>query len=205
MSQHGWLKSVIAGAALTALIATPALAQTAKPHHIRGTIESMQNHMLTVKTRSGRTDELKLADNPKVFSVSPGKLSDIKDGEFVGITSVERNGKPEAVEVHVFDEKLRGLGEGHYPWDLESEPNMMTNANIAQVKSVEGGDELKLDYKGGSQTITVPPNTPVVMFTAGSADELKPGAKVFVIARKSAAGEVANAVVVGKDGITPPM
>jgi Cu/Ag efflux protein CusF len=199
------LTASIAAGALTALIATgPGFAQNARPHHIRGTIESLEGRTLTVKTRRGATDKLTLADNPKVFTVSPAKMSDIKSGEFVGITSVEKNGKAQAVEVHVFDEKLRGLGEGHYPWDLESQPNMMTNASIAQVKSVKGGDELKLDYKGGTQTITVPPNAPVVMFTEGSPSELKPGAKVFILAKKQNGGEVANAVVVG-NGVTPPM
>jgi hypothetical protein len=32
---------------------------------------------------------------------------------------------------------LRGLAEGHYPWDLESKPNMMTNANISKCLSEE--------------------------------------------------------------------
>lgn len=205
MSFTGLLKASIAGAGLAALVAGgPALAQAARPHHVRGTIESLEGHTLTVKTRRGATDKLTLAANPKVFVVSPAKMSDIKDGEFVGITSVEKSGKAEAVEVHVFDEKLRGLGEGHYPWDLESQPNMMTNANIAKVQSVKGGDELTLDYKGGSQTITVPPNTPVVMFTAGSMDMLKPGAPVFVLPKSENGTETVRAIVVG-NGVKPPM
>ena len=50
-----------------------------------------------------------------------------------GITSVEQGGKRVAREVHAFADLLRGLAEGHYPWDLESEPNMTTNANSALV------------------------------------------------------------------------
>jgi len=34
----------------------------------------------------------------------------------------------------VFDESLRGLAEGHYPWDLESKPNMMPTPNISKVE-----------------------------------------------------------------------
>jgi hypothetical protein len=141
-----------------------------------------------------------------VFTVSPADISAIKDGKFVGITSVEKDGKTVAVEVHVFDDSLRGLGEGHYPWDLGSGPNMMTNANIARVDSVGGDRVLKLDYKGGTQEIAVPPDATVVEFAPGTPDELKPGAKAFVIAHPQPDGKiVAGAIVVGKDGLKPPM
>lgn len=204
MSMNRLVTAFLAGAALTvSTLAAPAFAQT-PPRHIRGTIESAQDHALMVKTAGGATDTVKTDDKTKVFQVSPGKTGDIKDGKFVGITSVEKGGKRVAVEVHVFDDKLRGLAEGHYPWDLESEPNMMTNANIAQVASGGGGQTLKLDYKGGTQMITVPATATVVEFTEGSPDQLKPGAQVFVVARKEGGGDVANAVVVG-NGVKPPM
>ena len=205
MALHQLVKALVAGAALASpVLISPAFAQT-PPHHVRGTIESVQDHTLNLKTAGGTTDAIKLDDKTKVFQVSPADMSAVKDGRFVGITSVEKGGQRVAVEVHVFDEKLRGLGEGHYPWDLGSEANMMTNANIAQVESGGGGRVLKLDYKGGSQTITVPDNATVVEFTEGSPDEMKPGAKAFVVARKEDGGDAAIAVVVGKDGLKPPM
>lgn len=205
MAMHRLMTAFLAGAALSAwTLAAPSFAQN-PPRHVRGTIESVQDQALMLKTAAGATDTIKMDDKTKVFAVSPADMSAVKDGRFVGITSVEQGGKRVAVEVHVFDEKLRGLGEGHYPWDLGSEPNMMTNANIAQVESGGGGRTLKLDYKGGSQMIVVPDSATIVEFTDGSPDELKAGAKVFVIARKESGGEVANAVVVGKDGLKPPM
>jgi len=205
MSGRRFLQALVAGAALTASLAFAAFAQQ-PPHHVRGTIESVQDHMVAVKTTRGATDNIKLADDAKVFMVSPADMAAIKDGRFVGITSVEKDGKRVALEVHVFDESLRGLGEGHYPWDLESGPNMMTNANIAQVESVGGDRVLKLDYKGGTQTIAVPPDATIVEFTATTPDQLKPGAKVFVIANTAPDGStVAPAIVVGKDGLKPPM
>jgi hypothetical protein len=203
MPMHRFVKAFLAGAALTAWTLAPVFAQS-KPHHVRGTIESVQGADLMVKTAGGATDSIKTDGKTKVFQVSPGDMSAIKDGKFVGITSVEQGGKRVAVEVHVFDDKLRGLAEGHYPWDLESQPNMMTNANIAQVESGGGGRTLKLDYKGGTQTITVPENATIVAFTEGTPDQLKPGARVFVVARTENGGDVANAVVVG-NGVKPPM
>jgi hypothetical protein len=181
-----------------------AFAQT-PPQHVRGVLEAVQDHLLSVKTAHG-TDSIKLADDAKVFLVSPADISAVRDGKFVGITSVEKDGKRVAVEVHVFDDSLRGLGEGHYPWDLEATPNMMTNANIAQVESVGNDRVLKLDYKGGSQNIAVPPDAAIVVFTATTPDQLKPDSKVFVLAVKQEDGSfVAPAIVVGKDGMKPPM
>lgn len=207
MSMHRMIKALVAIAALGGWFATaaPAFAQT-PPHHVRGTIESVQGQTVSVKTAAGATDAIKLAPDAKIFLVSPTDMSAIKDGKFVGITSVEKDGKRVAVEVHVFDDPLRGLGEGHYPWDLGSGPNMMTNANIAQVESVGSDRMLKLDYKGGTQNITVPADATVVEFTSSTPDQLKPGAKVFVIAVKQPDGStVAPAIVVGKNGLKPPM
>ena len=89
----------------------PVFAADAPPQHLRGTLESVEGQTLSVKTAHG-TDLINLADDLKVFLVSPADLSAIKDGKFVGVTSVEKAGKRVAVEVHVFDESLRGLGEG---------------------------------------------------------------------------------------------
>jgi hypothetical protein len=204
---HSLTKGLVVGAVL-AVVGTamlPAIAET-PPRHIRGTIEAVQDHMVAMKTARGATDNIALPADAKVFMVSPADISAIKDGKFVGITSVEKGGKAVAVEVHVFDDSLRGLGEGHYPWDLDSSPNMMTNANIAKVEAVGGDRVLKLDYKGGTQSIAVPPDATIVEFTAGTPDLLKPGAKAFAIAHAEPDGKlVAAAIVVGKDGLKPPM
>ncbi len=92
-------------------------------------------------------------------------ISAVKSGKFVGITSFEENGKRVAREVHVFDDSLRGLAEGHYPWDLEAKPNMMTNANISKIDEVGADRVVKVNYKGGEQTITIPTNATVVSFS----------------------------------------
>jgi hypothetical protein len=209
MSIHRKAKTLAVVAAFGGWLAfgSQAFAQTPQtpPQHVRGTLEAVEGNMLSVKTARG-TDAIKLADDAKVFMVSPADISAVKDGKFVGITSVEKDGKRVAEEVHVFDDSLRGLGEGHYPWDLGSGPNMMTNANIAQVESVGNDRLLKLDYKGGTQNIAVPPDATIVEFTAATPEQLQPNSKVFVIAKKQGDGSfVAPAIVVGKDGLKPPM
>jgi hypothetical protein len=177
----------------------------AQSQHIRGTITAATDHDITVETRNGRSVSVPSTDKTNYFVVDKGNLNDVTTGKFVGITSVNRDGKQVAEEIHVFDNSLRGLGEGHYPWDRDQEANMMTNANIAKVDSVAGGDVLKLDYKGGEQTISVPPDVTVVTFDKGSRADLKTGRHVFVVMSKDEANKSAAAVVIGADGVTPPM
>ncbi len=136
-----------------------------------------------------------------VALVEPIALSAIKPGAFVGIASL----KGEALEVLVFPEAMRGTGEGHYPWDLQPE-SMMTNATVATVAEASDGQTLKLDYKGGTQTIHVKPGTPIVTFAPGQQSDAKTGAKVFIGATKAPDGTLtATRLNVGKDGLTPPM
>jgi hypothetical protein len=198
--------ALLAGGLLVAWMTIVPATADAPPRHIRGTIEAVDGHTITVRTSGGKVDPITLANDAKVFTIARADISAIKDGKFVGITSVERNGKRVAVEVHVFDESLRGRGEGDRPWDLEAGPNRMTNANIARVEAVGNDRVLTLAYKDGSQTIAVPPDATIVTITPGTPDELKPGARVFVIAHAVPEGRLAAASIsVGKDGLKPPM
>ena len=188
-------------AALGALLfASTATAQTTR-QMIRGTITAIDGKTATIATREGPSVTVNLADNWSVGMVEPIAVSAIKPGAFVGIASL----KGEALEVLVLPEAMRGAGEGHYPWDLQPE-SMMTNATIATVAEGGDGQTLKLDYKGGTQTLHVKPGTPVVTFSAGQRSDAKPGAKVFVGAQKAADGTLtATRLNVGKDGMMPPM
>ena len=58
----------------------------------------------------------------------------------------------------------------------------------------------------GTQTIKVKPGTPIVTFAPGDRADAKVGAKVFLGATKGADGSLTAArLLVGKDGLTPPM
>src|SRR5229473_1745270 len=80
---------------------------------------------------------------------------------------------------------------------------LMTNANIAKVEEVGTDRVLRLNYSGGEQTITIPTSATVVAFDKASADQLAAGRKVFVIMKKD--GSEAAAVVIGAEGVKPPM
>jgi hypothetical protein len=195
------LSAPIAAAAIIVglLLSAPALAQG----HIRGTLTDVKDGTIGVQNAKGETISIKLGSDAGLFLVTKADMSAIQSGKFVGITSFEQDGKRIAREVHVFDESLRGLAEGHYPWDLEAKPNMMTNANISKIEEVGTDRVVKVDYKGGEQTISIPTDATVVSFVKAPADQLAVGRKVFVVMKKDVAE--AAAVVIGAEGVKPPM
>ena len=194
-----WVPIAAATVLVGVLLSPPAFAQA----HIRGTLTAAKDGTISVQTAKGGTESIKLANDAGLFLVTTVDMSAIQAGKFVGITSVEQDGKRVAREVHVFDESLRGLAEGHYPWDLESKPNMMTNANIAKIEEVGTDRVVRLNYARGEQTITIPTSATVVAFDKAPADQLAVGRKVFVVVKED--GSEAAAVVIGAEGVKPPM
>jgi hypothetical protein len=200
---------VIGAGALAALLfaAAPALAQNPDMVRVRGTIQGVDGQTLDVKGRDGSAVKVKLADDVKVLAVDRKSMDDVKQGVFVGITAMPQpDGTQKAVEIHIFPEALRGMGEGHRPWDLV--PNStMTNANIESAVASSDGKELVLKYKDGEKKFTVPANIEVVMFDPAAVADLKPGEKIFVVAgKKQPDGTVlAPSIVVGRKGVNPPM
>jgi len=198
----------------------PALAADA-PSHIRGTVASNTATSLMVNTRTG---SVTVALTPKTgyAGATTGSPSDIKRGGFVGIASVPAAGGSRALEVTVFPESMRGRGEGDYPWDLEAggshsamtngtitgapkspHSSTMTNGTVSHMGS--GATTVVMTYKGGSRTISIPPNAAVVKVEPGSRRLLAAGAHVFVIAKKTGGRLVGAFVVVGENGAIPPM
>jgi len=195
------LSAPIAAAAVIVglILSAPAFAQG----HIRGMLTDVKDGTIGVQNAKGETVTIKLASDAGLFLVTKADMSAIQSGKFVGITSFEQDGKRVAREVHVFDESLRGLAEGHYPWDLEAKPNMMTNANISKIDEVGADRVVRVNYKGGEQTITIPTSATVVAFDKAPADQLAVGRKVFIVMNKD--GSEAAAVVIGAEGVKPPM
>ena len=201
----------LAVGALVALLALPALAQMAEGTltNIRGKVAKVEGKTLTVKSREGKDVAVTMADNFTVLGVKKVSLSDVKQGDFVGVAARPgKDGKLHAQEVLLFPEAARGTGEGHYAWDLKGKNDSMTNATVAQVASVSKGDmtTLTLKHKDGQNDIVVGPRTPVVTFAPDSMSLLKPGAAIFIRAPKKPDGTiVAGRAIVEKDGVKPPM
>jgi hypothetical protein len=173
---------------------------------VRGTIESVNNDVMVVKARDGKDVTVRLASATQVAGIVPTTLADIKVGSFIGAAGMpQADGSQKAIEVHVFPESMRGTGEGFREWDVR--PNSsMTNATVANMVAGNDGQTLTVKFKGGEKKLTVAPNTPVVSYVPGERSELKPGAKIFTLAKKLPDGSLEGSrIAVGRDGLTPPM
>jgi hypothetical protein len=183
-----------------------ALAQApdVKPERVRGDIVSFKDDMLTVHRNSGDTVSIDVKPDVNVSALKPAKLADAKVGSYVGTPAITgQDGKMTATSMIVFPEAARGTAEGHFPYDLG--PNStMTNANVVSVVTGTHGRDLNLSYKGGTSTITVPNNVPVVTLAAASRADLTPGKKVFAVVTPGSGGVYdAHVLFVEKDGIAP--
>jgi len=201
------MRKMILSAAFV-IAATAALAQApADTVRVRGTVQSVDGSMLTVKSRDGADLKIKLADNAVIRTVTGKTVADVKQGLFVGITAMPQpDGTQKAVEIHIFPEAARGTGEGHRPWDLMP-GSTMTNANVDSEVAISDGKKLVLKYKDGDKTFIVPDNVKVVMFAPGTAADVKPGAKIFIVAAKKLPDGTLEApgATVSSGGVDPPM
>lgn len=173
---------------------------------IRGTIASITPTDVVVATQSGNVT-VKLTQPFQVFAREPGKIDDVKDNVFVGVTSVKQaDGSEVATEIHTFPEALRGLGEGTRlmtvnPNAPASASSRMTNGAVTESRMSNGtasrmsngnvatanGSTLVVQFAGGSQTVTVPKNIKVTEIKPSS-KTLATGDQVVFMAKKNADG-----------------
>ena len=59
-----------------------------------------------------------LAPEATVFAMVKATLADVKPGAFIGVGATPQpDDSQQAIRVVIFPESMRGLGEGHRPWD----------------------------------------------------------------------------------------
>jgi hypothetical protein len=213
----GLLAAVVIVAALVASV-SGASAVPPPAEHLRGSIVSLTASSLTITTADGPVT-VRLNPKTRFVDAAPGSIADVAPGKFLGIGSVPGARFNRAQEVSVFAESMRGTGEGDYPWDPGTRPShstmtngtvsapkshsMMTNATVGAM-SGSGQKTITMTYKGGSRTLVIPPGTPVIRVSPGTAALLQIGKPVFIIATRTSAPN-ALFVVVGRPGTTLPL
>jgi hypothetical protein len=196
------IRLVLAGA----IIAASCAAATAQTVRLRGTIETVDGNVLSLKSIDGADLKLTLTDKAMIVAVVKASMADIKEGTFLGSAAMPQpDGSQKALEVHIFPEQMRGTGEGHRPY--APVPNStMTNgsASGAMVAGMEGSTIL-VKYKDGEKKIVVPPDAPIVRYEIGGKGDLKSGARFTVLAatRKPDGTLEASRINVGRDGVVP--
>ena len=199
-------KDILAASAIAfALLSGAAAFAATPPARTRGKIESVSADALTLATRGGQKTEFKLTSDTKFASVTQAQIGDIQSDSYVGVTAAPQpNGTLRAMEVHVFAPSMRGVGDGHYPWDL-GENTSMTNGAVGALQGTSGRT-MDVKYKDGDKEIAVPEDTPIVAVAPADASIAKEGAHAIVLAPKDAGGTpTAVFVLVGVNGVKPPM
>jgi len=194
-----------------------ASAQKKEPDHFRGLIARVESSAIVVQVAEGKTVRLGLSDGITILSLTKASYADLDFGTYVGAVSVRLGDDiyspirrdslswlHKGFELRIIDEELRGIAVGHTKWDLT--PNsVMTHGWVDdqedRVISIKYGptEEEETD-------VEVPRDVPILKMSRGDKSLIKPGARVFAGAQKGADGNyVAVFVIVGKDGIVPPL
>ncbi|TAL76270.1 MAG: hypothetical protein EPN76_11970 [Burkholderiaceae bacterium] len=189
-------------AAVLAAVSVPSFAQTTRIH---GQVEGLTDSVLTVKANDGSVLKVKLADGTTFSTMAAASLADITPGKYVGTAAHPGgpNGELVALEVHIFADSMRGVGEGHRPMQKE---NTMTNATVEDVVTGIHDRVLTLRYKGGEQRVEVPNGVPIVLLSPSSRSAISRGAHVSFDATKLPDGTyTSHRITVGVNGLVPPL
>jgi hypothetical protein len=202
---------------LSAVVAVPAFSQSwpAGITPVRGVVASLSGDVLTVSTQSGLV-KVQLGSPLTVYRTTPSDLAHVNSKSFVGVTSVKQpDGSERATEINIFPEELRGIGEGSYlmnPDQAKSARSRMTNGTVSGVATAKGTapksrmtngtvsaksgtSTLSVQYSGGVETISVPPDVSVTALTP-TADKLEQGEDVFVLAKKQRDGSLITTSII---------
>jgi hypothetical protein len=156
---------------LIVLVLALGTAEAQAPSRVRGTITAVDGNTLTVDGK----ERISLGEKTEIVFTQPIKLSEIRQGDFLGVTSMRRaDGTLTAYEVRRFP---KPLNPGHRPFDGRDDQTM-TNAAVGAVVQSANGRELTMTYEGGAQKIVVPENASVSELVPGSRAQLVPGAPV---------------------------
>jgi len=177
------------------------------PIMLRGTVVSASANKLVLKSDTGAVT-VTMSQPFRLYTRVPSDLSKVTANSFIGVTTVKQpDGSERATEIHVFPEELRGVGEGSRMMApvTNAGASRMTNGNVSASRMTNGtasqsrmsngnvsstnGSSLVVQYAGGSQNVTVPPNTPVTELKIVSRD-LAAGDQVAVLAKKAPDGSL---------------
>lgn len=190
---------------------TLAAAAPGMTEKVRGTLTQADQTHLSMTTADGKAVTLALTPQTTVRSVARAAPGDITPDSYIGTAAVAQpDGTLKALEVHVFAQSLRGSGVGHRPWQgADGREATMTNGTVGTVKMAEGR-RLTVTYPDGEKTIIVPDGVPIVRIEPAGPALLQSSAQakahVIVFAAPDDKGGVqAQSVLIGKDGLTPPM
>lgn len=172
---------------IAGMIALTGIAGAQTPVAVRGVVSTFDGKIVAVKSTDGKTVDVQLGEQTEIVFTQPIKITDIKSGDFLAITSDKRDdGSLLAFEIRRFP---KPLNPGHRPFSDRSDQTM-TNATVSAIVQSSSGREITVTYEGGAQKIIVPENASISMLIPGNRSQLALNAIVFVTAIPSAEGNL---------------
>jgi hypothetical protein len=206
-------RSILLVATLLASLSSAQAQQSTQ--RIRGDVIALQDSRLQIKTPTGDTLSVKLADTARITVESRVDLSAVVPGVFVGTTSApQTDGSLRAVQIRIFPEALRGTGEGHRLMDPQGRNTMtnatvtalntMTNATVTTLAGAGSARSMTLKFKDGEKQVFVPEDVPVILAEMGDRSLLIPGAHIVAnIIQQTDGSATTERITVGKNGSQP--
>jgi hypothetical protein len=133
-----------------------------KPSLVRGTVDSFNGKVLTIKTAAGAVVSLPVTGSTHFATVINKRFNQLKPDDYIGVTAVPgKDGHLLAEEIHTIP--LRGMNEGQYPWDhLPSTDaagpviaSSMTNGTVMRIHAVPSMTNGTVTSADGASQITV--------------------------------------------------
>jgi hypothetical protein len=224
--------SLVATAGLS--IAAIAAIAAPEPERLRGSVSAVSAKELTVRTATGEVS-MSLGGDTKYLTTARSDLNHIATDSYVGVAAKNVGDRLVALDVLIFPLSMKGAAEGHIDWDRVPDTTLaggehtassmtngsvaavaqggsaatanstMTNGSVAATSGRGGARQLRVTYKGGEQTVLVPPTAPVVTLNIGAVSDIKPGDAVFVNAVVDGGKITAGLIIVGAAGALPPI
>jgi hypothetical protein len=170
---------------------------------IRGNVSAVSGDTLAVKTADGKAFDVQVTEKTNIIFGQPLKLSDIKPGDFIAITSVKR--KDGTLTAYDVRRMMKPTNPGHRPFD-DREDQTMTNATVAATVQGAKGHEITVTYEGGSQKVVVADTAVISSLMPGQRSQLVPGNYVSVLAEPGGDGKLtARSIEVRKETPKAPM
>jgi hypothetical protein len=196
----------------------------AAPERVRGTVKSISDTTLVVRTPSGTDETVYLTGTTGYLTVAKSNLDHIDLGGYIGVATKSSGDKPVALGVLVFPPAMKGAAEGHFDWDsipdttlsgrattasamtngtvkaatsAKTVTSTMTNGTVSSAGASGGAKQVTVTYQGGEQVVTVPPTAPVVTVVPGGKSDVTVGKAVFINAVRQDGQLSAGAVFVG--------
>lgn len=241
-----FLISCTAVFAAVQVFAMPALGQAVP--RLKGTVVSFDGQVLTLQPAADPAKPKPAADSPpqdapltiavlpetKYVSSRAASFADLRAGGYVGAVVTERrNGRLTAQEVYLYDDALRGSGEGRFA----EAGRLHINGTLSEVKFTSPQDQsdgtMTVHYRGAvlnsagrgktvcegraappalmsalacaaDAAIEVPPATPVSALTVGDSALLAAGATVTVALAKTPDGKQVTPGVIVEQPVAKP-